>query len=56
MSGFLKKKGILFYNKRYLELTQFGILKYYDPKFISKAKMAFDLNSKKILVKVTGKK
>ena len=44
MSGILRKKGLIFYNNRFLTLNAKGILNYYDPKNLTLPKGVIDLN------------
>jgi hypothetical protein len=43
--GMLKKKGLLFYNNRFVTLSIRGMLNYYDPKNMAVSKGTIDLNS-----------
>ena len=53
--GFLRKKGIIFYNKRLVKLDVKGVLTYYDPKNLDVVRGEVDLKNPDITIKFSGK-
>ena len=48
--GYLRKKGLIFNNKRFLRLYENGIFEYFDPANLNKPKGSFQINKIKIII------
>jgi hypothetical protein len=50
MEGYLRKKGLIFNNKRLVKLYENGTFEYYEPTNLKKPKVSIKINEIKILV------
>lgn len=54
--GYLRKKGLIFNNKRFVRLYENGIFEYFEPANLIKPKGSFQINQIKILASRSAKK